>query len=306
MAPTRDFPLFPLQLVALPTELVPLHIFEDRYKEMVAHCLDEPTEFGIVCADEDGLAMSAAPARSPRSSSASTTAASTSSRAARGPFRIDRRAGRLPLPGGHRRVPRRRARRGRRRPAAGVHEAYAELVRQATDRDPDEAEIAAMSAYEMAATVEFGVEAKQQLLESRSETARLHQLLRLLRAAVGASTTWSAPRPRAVQRQGPPRARRSADPEARRPQLADFFDDVLVKTCSSLKAFGVFGEVSENEVRPAGCAPGTAGWRAGPSAARCSVSPASPADERARARRAAPCPGSPWPASCRSSRCRRR
>ena len=35
------FPLFPLGLVLLPHELVPLHIFEDRYKLMIGECLDE-------------------------------------------------------------------------------------------------------------------------------------------------------------------------------------------------------------------------------------------------------------------------
>ena len=34
----RDFPLFPLGLVALPSELIPLHIFEERYKTMMARC----------------------------------------------------------------------------------------------------------------------------------------------------------------------------------------------------------------------------------------------------------------------------
>ncbi len=34
----RDFPLFPLGLVALPSELIPLHIFEERYKAMIARC----------------------------------------------------------------------------------------------------------------------------------------------------------------------------------------------------------------------------------------------------------------------------
>src|SRR3954470_14680464 len=43
--------------------------------------------------------------------------------------------------------------------AADAHAAYAQLVEQATDRDPDPAEIGAMSAYEMAATVEFGLDA---------------------------------------------------------------------------------------------------------------------------------------------------
>src|SRR4051794_37200880 len=50
-----EFPLFPLGLVALPTEYVPLHIFEDRYKAMIGRCLDEESEFGIVWAGDDEL-----------------------------------------------------------------------------------------------------------------------------------------------------------------------------------------------------------------------------------------------------------
>ena len=49
------FPLFPLGLVLLPTEAVPLHIFEDRYKLMIGRCLDEESEFGIVWLSDDGL-----------------------------------------------------------------------------------------------------------------------------------------------------------------------------------------------------------------------------------------------------------
>ncbi|MBW3631235.1 MAG: LON peptidase substrate-binding domain-containing protein, partial [Gemmatimonadetes bacterium] len=51
----RDFPLFPLGLVALPGELVPLHIFEERYKTMIGRCLAEESEFGIVWVSDDGL-----------------------------------------------------------------------------------------------------------------------------------------------------------------------------------------------------------------------------------------------------------
>ena len=36
---TREFPLFPLGIVALPGELIPLHIFEERYKAMMDECL---------------------------------------------------------------------------------------------------------------------------------------------------------------------------------------------------------------------------------------------------------------------------
>src|SRR5437667_3131642 len=46
--------LFPLELVLLPTERVPLHIFEPRYKELIGECLTEGTEFGLVLQDEQG------------------------------------------------------------------------------------------------------------------------------------------------------------------------------------------------------------------------------------------------------------
>src|ERR671935_1887103 len=46
--------LFPLALVLLPTERVPLHIFEPRYKELIGECLADGTEFGLVLEDENG------------------------------------------------------------------------------------------------------------------------------------------------------------------------------------------------------------------------------------------------------------
>jgi Lon protease-like protein len=47
--------LFPLPLVLLPTERVPLHIFEERYRELIGECLDSGGDFGIVYADDDGV-----------------------------------------------------------------------------------------------------------------------------------------------------------------------------------------------------------------------------------------------------------
>lgn len=40
-------PLFPLSLVVFPGEIVRLHIFEERYKQLVQECLDEQKTFGI-------------------------------------------------------------------------------------------------------------------------------------------------------------------------------------------------------------------------------------------------------------------
>ncbi len=48
-------PLFPLQVVLLPEAELPLHIFEDRYKEMIAEVLRDKIEFGVVLANEKGI-----------------------------------------------------------------------------------------------------------------------------------------------------------------------------------------------------------------------------------------------------------
>jgi Lon protease-like protein len=47
--------LFPLGIVLLPTERVPLHIFEPRYRELIGEMLESDGEFGIVYADDDGV-----------------------------------------------------------------------------------------------------------------------------------------------------------------------------------------------------------------------------------------------------------
>jgi Lon protease-like protein len=49
-------PLFPLDLVLLPGVPLPLHVFEPRYKEMIAECLEERKPFGVVRASSDGVA----------------------------------------------------------------------------------------------------------------------------------------------------------------------------------------------------------------------------------------------------------
>ncbi|MEA2293055.1 MAG: hypothetical protein QOE86_694 [Solirubrobacteraceae bacterium] len=184
MAPTRDFPLFPLQLVALPSELVPLHIFEDRYKTMIARCLEEPSEFGIVWVADDGLrpigcACEVAEVLE-RFDDGRINLVARGTRA----FRIDERQDELPYPAGTVEFLDDRDEDLDAELQSEVQTAYADLVRQATDREPDMLEISAMSAYQMAATVEFGLDAKQGLLDLRSETARLKLLLRLFRAAV--------------------------------------------------------------------------------------------------------------------------
>jgi Lon protease-like protein len=184
VALVEDFPLFPLGLVALPTELVPLHIFEERYKTMIGRCLDEDSEFGIVWMAEDGL----------RPIGCACEIAEVVERMedgrinliARGtrPFRIEARQEELPYPAGTVEFLDDRDEEPDADAASAAHAAYAELVSEATDREPDMDEITAMSAYQMAATVEFGLDAKQGLLDLRSESARLRLVTRLFRAAI--------------------------------------------------------------------------------------------------------------------------
>jgi Lon protease-like protein len=47
--------LFPLKVVLLPTEQIPLHIFEPRYKELIGECIEDDAEFGLVLSDDEGL-----------------------------------------------------------------------------------------------------------------------------------------------------------------------------------------------------------------------------------------------------------
>jgi Lon protease-like protein len=54
--PQERLPLFPLGVVLLPGAALPLHIFEDRYKELIAEVIREEKEFGVVFASEKGMA----------------------------------------------------------------------------------------------------------------------------------------------------------------------------------------------------------------------------------------------------------
>jgi Lon protease-like protein len=180
----RDFPLFPLGLVALPTELVPLHIFEERYKTMIGRCLDEESEFGIVWMADDGLRPIGCACEIAevveRLEDGRINLIARGTRA----FRIEARQDELPYPAGTVEFLDDRDEEGDAEAAQEAHTAYAELVDEATDRTPDMEEIGAMSAYQMAATVEFGLDAKQGLLDLRSEAARLRLVTRLFRAAL--------------------------------------------------------------------------------------------------------------------------
>jgi Lon protease-like protein len=179
----RDFPLFPLGLVALPYEYVPLHIFEPRYRTMITECLERGSEFGIVWAGDEGLRpVGCAVEISEVLERMDDGRINILTRGTR-PFRIVEERHDLPYPAGTVEFLDDKAEELDVRTRDAAHAAYNELVAQATDKRLEEEELDRMSAYEMAATVDFGLDAKQGLLDLRSENARLRLVTRLFKAA---------------------------------------------------------------------------------------------------------------------------
>jgi Lon protease-like protein len=179
----EELGLFPLGIVLLPTERVPLHIFEPRYRELIGECLDDDVEFGLVYADEDGVRE-----------------VGTRARVAEVLERFDDGRLNIVIEGGERfRVE--KLTRGRSfmtaevvpvedEPgvasaeaagrAAGSFRALATLAGAEPD-EPDES--SPILSYELAAQVELAPDAKQGLLESVSEAERLERVAELLDGA---------------------------------------------------------------------------------------------------------------------------
>jgi Lon protease-like protein len=180
----RDFPLFPLGIVALPSEYIPLHIFETRYRTMVAECLERERELGIVWLSHDELKpIGCAVAIERVLERMEDGRVNILTRGTR-PFRLIERQDDLAYPAGTVEFLGDRDELHDEAAAQAAHDAYLALVLEATDTEPDADLLAAMTAYDMAATVDFGLEAKQGLLELRSENARLRLVARLMRAAL--------------------------------------------------------------------------------------------------------------------------
>ena len=177
------FPIFPLPLVLLPTEVAPLHIFEERYKRMINLCIEEGAEFGIVWLGDSGLADVGCTARITELIDRMEDGRMNIVVRGGKPFRLLRRVEELPYPAGdiemledeqdaddsH---------------AEAARSTYAEVVEKATDERPSDEDLAGMDAYRMAATIELEPALKQRLLDSRSEDERLDIVEELFTKAV--------------------------------------------------------------------------------------------------------------------------
>ena len=178
--------LFPLNLVLLPGERVPLHIFEERYKKLIGECLERNSEFGLVLAEDERL----------RDVGTSAAVVEVLNRyddgrldvvvEGRRPFRLVEMTG------------------GRPWLTAAVEElaedelqtdsslaarcaaAFENLARAALLEPPDIEGTEHGLAYPIAAHVALDPELKQELLEIRNEDARLQRLIDILEGLAGA------------------------------------------------------------------------------------------------------------------------
>jgi len=177
--PVAEIGLFPLGIVLLPTEQVPLHIFEPRYRELIGECIEQDLEFGLVYADEAGI----------RETGTRTAVAAVLERFDDGRLNV--------VVVGGQRFTVERMTHGRsfmtaetsdvddepndvddatRAAALGAFRALAALAEVEVELDEDSPELS----FQLAAQVELVPDEKQFLLESRSEQDRLERVAELL------------------------------------------------------------------------------------------------------------------------------
>jgi Lon protease-like protein len=182
-----QLPIFELPQAILPGELLPLHIFEERYKRMIGHCLEAEEPFGIVFRDNDGSA---------RRVGSTARVTEVHERFEDGrldvmvtgelPFRVLDRFEGTEYPSGEVSTMGMTGQGLDEDPEASeaTREAFAELVERVAGEMPDSIELDTEDAYGIASRVELPPETKQLLLEAGSEPERMRVLGAALRALI--------------------------------------------------------------------------------------------------------------------------
>ena len=190
--------LFPLGVVLLPAERIPLHIFEDRYRELIRECLAEEREFGLVYAEEEEMRE-----------------IGTRARVTDVLQEFDDGRLNIVVEGGERfrvleMTEGRSFKTARIEPVVDEEDdpssdereralAVYRRLAEAANADADIDEASQQLSFEIAGRIAFDAEVKQRLLELRSERARLRSLGPLLEKALEAIEVARAQRERASQ-----------------------------------------------------------------------------------------------------------
>jgi Lon protease-like protein len=184
-----ELPIFELPIVLLPGELLPLHIFEERYKRMIGHALDSGEVIGIVFRDDAGGA---------RNVGCTARVADVLERFEDGrlnivvtgesPFRVLDRADAPEFPIGEVELIdiEEEPEPDDAEAASGARAAFAELLAQVSEEKAAESPVGDEGSYELAGRIELPADTKQRLLELRSEDERMRLLERALKTVAEA------------------------------------------------------------------------------------------------------------------------
>lgn len=190
--------LFPLGLVLLPVERIPLHVFEARYRQLIGECLEDGSQFGIVLAVEGGLVSVGTRAAVVEVLQRFPDGRMNIVVEGRDRFRLVRLAeGRSYVVGEAEEFVDEPGSPRQDELLDACLEAHLRLA-EAAGLDPLPVEATpGNAAFQIAAQVDFGTPLRQELLEMRSEEARLSRLTDLLVVAAEALELQNRARKRA-------------------------------------------------------------------------------------------------------------
>lgn len=178
-----ELPIFELPLAIVPAERVSLHIFEERYRLLIGHCLENDAPFGIVLRDAAGARAIGCSARVSEVVERYDDGRLDIVVTGEEPFGVMDRFDALDWPAAH--VEARPSRPGEAETTEGLERAriaFAELL-EAVGADPSRAD-AADDAFSIAAQIEMPATEKHALLEADDEADRLDGLEATLRRLI--------------------------------------------------------------------------------------------------------------------------
>ena len=176
----RDLPIFPLELVLVPGEPLPLHIFEPRYQELLDRCVDQDEPFVLVLQDESGLRDVGCTAEITDVLDRFPDGRANIATLGREVVRLERVHDEHAYRSAVVEVLDDAPAEAPEEQQAAALAAFAGLVDELADDAPDLPVPGPGLSYSLIARIDLGIEAKQDLLEERDETVRLETVTGLL------------------------------------------------------------------------------------------------------------------------------
>ncbi|MGI8632918.1 MAG: LON peptidase substrate-binding domain-containing protein [Solirubrobacterales bacterium] len=166
--------IFELPLMCVPGEIVPLHVFEDRYRALAAHCLAREEPFGVLWRDGDDVSEIGCTTRITEVVHEHEDGRMDIITTGERPFRLGARTEELAFPAAEvEYLQDDTSAEPEAEDLDAARSAFAELAERATGNTPDPDDLAGLGAYGLAARVELPADIKLQLLDERSEPQRL-------------------------------------------------------------------------------------------------------------------------------------